>query len=105
MKASPCLTCTRVEDPRNCENKKCQPWRNWFVARWDAIRSSARAEMEQTPQKVGVPLDGQTYAAPHQVKKYLQEDPCDKCLCPKDLCRLPCRLKNNWEKARKDVLL
>lgn len=105
MKVSPCMNCTRVADPRACENKKCQPWRNWFISRWESIRSCARQEMEQAPQKVGIMLDGQTYAAPHQVTKYLQEDPCKGCLCPKDLCRLPCRLKNNWNKAREEVLL
>lgn len=35
----PCLTCTRVKDPVNCENKKCQAWYNWFITSWEEIRS------------------------------------------------------------------
>lgn len=104
-KVSPCLSCTRVKDPRDCENKNCQLWRRWFIGRWEALRADARAGMEQPPEKVGVTLSGATYAAPHQVKAYLAADPCENCLCPKDLCRLPCRLKLNWQKAREDVLL
>lgn len=33
-KPSPCLTCTIVKNPYNCENKLCMPWRRWFLARW-----------------------------------------------------------------------
>ena len=36
---SPCVTCTRVKDPENCENKSCQVWREWFIRRWEEIRS------------------------------------------------------------------
>ena len=35
---SPCLTCTRVEDPNKCENKTCKLWQNWFLGRWEAMR-------------------------------------------------------------------
>ena len=34
---SPCLTCTRVKAPENCENKCCRVWQNWFLARWDRM--------------------------------------------------------------------
>lgn len=33
----PCLTCTRVKDPANCENKSCQAWLEWFLHRWNMI--------------------------------------------------------------------
>ena len=105
MKPSPCFSCTRVADPRNCENKNCQLWRRWFIARWEAMREGLRQEMEAAPEKVGVIVSGQTYAAPHQVRRYLEEDPCVDCLCPKELCNIPCRLKRNWQERRKDVLL
>lgn len=104
-KPSPCICCTRVKDPRDCENKNCQVWRRWFIARWEALREAAREKMEVAPEKVGVALDGKTYAAPHQVREYLHKDPCKECLCPKDLCRHPCSLKTNWLKAREDVML
>lgn len=101
---SPCISCTRVKDPRNCENKNCQYWRRWYIARWEQLRSQLRASMEQKPEPVGVSISGRTYAAPHQVQAYLEQDPCNKCLCPKDLCRIPCNLKLNWLAARKEVL-
>lgn len=35
----PCDTCTRVENPEQCENKKCAAWRKWFIERWEAMRN------------------------------------------------------------------
>jgi hypothetical protein len=35
----PCLTCTRVEDPENCERKGCQAWREWFLKKWEDMRN------------------------------------------------------------------
>lgn len=34
---NPCLTCTRVQDPINCENKQCKVWQKWFLSRWEQI--------------------------------------------------------------------
>ena len=34
---SPCLTCTRVKNPGDCENKCCRVWGNWFLRRWRMI--------------------------------------------------------------------
>ena len=36
----PCLTCTKVKDPANCDIKKCSVWQIWFVSRWDAMRKA-----------------------------------------------------------------
>lgn len=103
---SPCLTCTRVKDPQNCENKNCNVWRNWFLMRWEQLRSCARREKDCTvPKPLGVPLGGRHYAAPHQVETYLSTDPCKNCLCPRDLCATPCRVRRNWEQAREDVFV
>lgn len=103
---SPCLTCTRVRDPEQCENKACSVWRAWFIARWDSLRSSPRLAMEQARMEpVGVSLGGRIYAPPHQVREYLEEDPCEKCLCPKDLCTGPCRVRRAWEEAKGERFL
>ena len=102
---SPCLRCCRVKDPRNCENKNCQTWRRWFLRRWELIRGYPRQAQEQaklTP--VGISVGGNRYAPPHQTRNYLIHDPCQSCLCPKDLCTTPCPSRRNWEDARKDVL-
>lgn len=103
---SPCLTCTRVREPRDCENKNCRVWRQWFLKRWEQLRSIPKQQMEAAkPQPLGVCVGGQTYAAPNQVENYLKKDPCNGCLCPRDLCTEPCRVKRAWEDARNEVLL
>ena len=106
MKSSPCLTCTRVVDPANCENKNCQVWRQWFIGRWDRLRGLSR-QLRQTcqPEPAGVPLGGRHYASPDQVTRYLETDPCRSCPCPRDLCATPCRVRLRWEDARNEVLL
>ncbi len=103
---SPCMTCTRVIDPQNCENKNCQVWQRWFLARWEAMRRSVRVQMEVAPrEKVGASIGGRRYAAPHVVYKYLHTDPCHDCVCSKDLCGEPCPSRRSWEMARRDVCL
>ena len=105
MKLSPCVSCTRVENPANCENKNCQVWRQWFIGRWDQLRAYPRLQQEQPPKPAGVPLGGRHYAAPHQVRAYLETDPCENCCCPKDLCDTPCRVRKDWDAARNEVQL
>lgn len=97
---SPCLTCTRVRDPQNCDNKLCQPWRQWFRRRWDMIHRYPREQIERSRQPVGVPLGGRRYALPHEVEAYLKEDPCKECKCPKALCSTPCQYKKMWTQAK-----
>lgn len=106
MSISPCMRCTRVADPRQCENKNCRPWRQWFVEKWDTMRAAPRLAAEHQPREIeGVCIGGQRYALPHRVSSYLETDPCQGCLCPRDLCVIPCRIKRSWLKARQDVLL
>lgn len=102
---SPCLRCSRVEDPANCENKNCRLWRMWFLSRWELIRSFPRQAMEEAPMKpVGIPLGGHIYCHPSQTRAYLQTDPCKSCKCPRDLCTGPCRIRRVWEEAKGEVL-
>ena len=35
----PCLICTKVKDPENCEIKSCQEWQKWFIERWEELRN------------------------------------------------------------------
>lgn len=35
---SPCCGCCLVADPADCNNKNCQLWQRWYVARWDVLR-------------------------------------------------------------------
>lgn len=97
---SPCLVCTRVSNPQDCENKNCKSWQKWFLGRWAAIRAYPRVMMDHAKREpVGVVVSGTYYAAPHQVADYRNNDPCKTCLCPKDLCNTPCRQKTAWKQA------
>ena len=101
---NPCLICPKGMDVRSCEDKRCTVWRKWFLSRWDRIHRYPRLVMEQSESvPVGVPLGGRYYAAPHQVKSYLQNDPCDKCSCSADLCVTPCKVRMAWEQAKEMV--
>jgi len=98
---SPCLSCRRVKDPENCENKQCKPWRDWFLARWALIHRYPRQQMEQAELKiVGVNVGGRYYSSPHQLEEYRKKDPCETCLCPKDLCTTPCPVRRAWEEGK-----
>lgn len=101
MMKSPCFTCTRVRDPQNCESKVCKEWREWYIARWEAMRRRIHQQIAGAPtQERGVPLGGRHYEAPHKVRQFLQNDPCNSCYCPKDLCTTPCQLRLAWEKRK-----
>lgn len=101
---SPCLQCTRVRDPQNCENKLCKDWQAWFIDRWESMRDQVRAEMDQAPMEdIGIPLGGRRYASPHRVQEYISQDPCQRCLCPKDHCRIPCSSKEAWLEMQRRV--
>ena len=41
---SPCLGCRRVPNPDDCENKRCAPWRKWFLMRWSMIHAFGKKE-------------------------------------------------------------
>ena len=98
---SPCLTCKRVRDPQNCENKLCKEWRAWYIEKWEAMRSNVRKSIRHTPITThGVPLGGRQYASPHRVQAFLERNPCDSCYCPKGMCTTPCQLKIVWEEKK-----
>ena len=106
MNVSPCLRCSRVADPAACEDKNCVAWRKWFVGKWDEMRIAPRLAVEHRPKEPeGVVIGGVRYALPHRVRSYLEKDPCRDCLCPRDLCVLPCRMKRDWLQAREDTLI
>ena len=96
----PCITCTRVTDPDNCDNKDCMLWQRWYIETWNAMRAAPRLNMEHLPREPeGMVIGGIRYALPHRVNSYLQKDPCKGCLCPRDLCVIPCRVKRDWTQA------
>ena len=102
---SPCLTCTRVRDPKKCENKLCKDWQAWFIDRWESMRENIRAEMEKAPvEEIGVPLGGERYASPHRVREYLADDPCSRCLYPKDVCYGHCPSRIAWAEKQNEVI-
>lgn len=102
---SPCLNCPKGMDPAYCEDKRCSIWRKWFLSRWERLHQYPRLVMEYSvPVPLGIPLGGRHYAAPHQVRAYLETDPCKRCACSVDLCTAPCRVRRAWDHAVKEVL-
>lgn len=101
---SPCFTCTRVRDPKNCENKLCKDWQSWFIGRWNAMRKALCAEAAQAPvDDIGFPLGGNRYASPHRVRDFLDVNPCRKCVYPADACQMPCKTKLAWSEMQSEV--
>lgn len=95
---SPCLTCQRVRDPNNCENKLCRDWQSWCIDRWDAMRREIRLQMENAElHEDGVQVGATLYSHPDRVREYFASSPCDGCLCPKDLCDTPCAARKVWD--------
>lgn len=59
-KEKPCDTCTRVKDPRNCENKECKEckvWRMWFLKAWEGSASRLSGIVVQPPPEPDPPAD------------------------------------------------
>lgn len=101
---SPCLTCTRVKDPKNCENKLCKDWQAWFIDRWDTMRKNLCAQAAIDPaQEVGVHLGGHKYVSPHRIREFLRVNPCMTCVYPADACTSPCPSKQAWIKMQSEV--
>ena len=96
----PCLNCRRVDDPLACDNKCCKVWQKWFCESWDRLRRQPRLSREAKPVRAGTDIGGVRYALPHQVDDYLDRDPCEGCLCPRDLCGIPCRVKRDWLRTK-----
>lgn len=97
QRESPCLYCTRVRDPKNCENKLCNEWRIWWIGRWEAMRTIARQHargkgIQGSPVSVG----GTMYHHPDRVREYLMIDPCLQCPWKDGLCPNPCDTKQIW---------
>lgn len=100
----PCNRCNKVADPRQCENKECRQWQSWFIEKWNTMRVAPRLDIERRPREMeGVCIGGRYYAMPHRVNRYLHNDPCQTCMCPRDLCVIPCRVKRDWQAAREDI--
>jgi len=99
---SPCNTCKCVAYPRRCENKECQAWREWWIERWEQIRSCAQARLNMAPTETPA-RDKFQYDTPDHIRRYLQEKPCEKCQVPKDLCHGVCRSLRRWEEYRKEI--
>ena len=35
---NPCLNCTTVERPKDCDRKGCGAWQIWWLERWENLR-------------------------------------------------------------------
>jgi hypothetical protein len=39
MDGYPCKDCNHVKHPDQCDNKKCEKWRAWFLRKWEELRT------------------------------------------------------------------
>lgn len=101
---SPCTYCSRVPDPRQCDNKKCVPWQKWFLAKWEETRKQFSVPYRKAvPAEGGIPLGGHRYPHPHRVREYRENGPCPACKLPKELCTAPCPAQEAWLKGKEKV--
>ena len=35
----PCTNCKIGKDPKECTNKNCPDWREWFLQKWEEIHN------------------------------------------------------------------
>lgn len=49
---SPCLTCKRVDDPADCENKQCRLWSRWYLSRWRLIHGFYEKYGKEKPHEL-----------------------------------------------------
>jgi len=46
MPESPCLKCTKVDDPYECTSKNCPEWKEWFLDRWNKMRKNILSKIK-----------------------------------------------------------
>lgn len=100
----PCLTCQRVRDPENCENKICRDWQGWFIDRWEDMR--ARVILEAHGKGIEgdmISVGGTQYHHPNNVRQFLETDPCLRCPWNGGLCPGACEARNVWLEAKERV--
>lgn len=98
---SPCLDCQRVRDPKNCENKTCKEWQAWFIDRWDTMRKRIlQAPQGEGIQAQAISVGGKVYYHPDKVRRFLEVNPCARCLRARGLCPSPCNTKKAWLEAK-----
>ena len=48
---NPCKNCTRVQNPRDCENKQCRVWQQWFLSHWEDIHGYYQKYQQEEKEK------------------------------------------------------
>lgn len=101
---SPCLTCQRVRDPKNCENKLCKEWQDWWIGWWEDMRNKVREKacgkgIAGNPISVG----GTKYHHPDHVAVFLAMDPCVRCPWRDGLCPGSCETKQMWLEMEESI--
>lgn len=96
---SPCDSCPSRNGP--CPGKDCDRWQIRYRYRQKQINAYAKQLVESTAiEKRNV----WTYPRPDEVRRYLQTNPCEKCMC-RNFCKGNCAVKRKWLQAtqRKQV--
>lgn len=100
----PCEVCTRVRRPEDCENKTCKEWQQWFIERWDAMRSSVlQSDAGESRMGDTIRVGGTEYHHPDQTRRFLAVNPCHKCIRAATLCAGACDTKKAWIAAKERI--
>lgn len=96
---SPCESCPR-NNTRQCSGKDCQPWLIRYRYRQKKINAYARKLAGDIR-----PQSGSVWVYPHpdEVRRYLDTDPCDSCMC-RNWCDEICPKKAAWWNDRMKII-
>lgn len=88
----PCGSCTQP----TCDYRRCKPYRRWLSESWKQFRRYV-CHIDSFPKPSGA--GKLAYYHPEQLRRYLNEGPCRRCLYTDD-CDLPCAAYWSWWDAR-----
>ena len=94
---SPCKTCRLVNNAFACDNINCSRWQSWWKNEWERTRLLFRAAMDAPAPNNPFAFQ---YDTPEHVRRYMAEDPCEKCKIPKNFCGASCMSKKRWIEAK-----
>lgn len=93
---NPCDTCPECTSTNGCER-----WRIRYRYRQKQINAFARhlVEKNSMPEEKA----SWVYLHPDEVRRYLDTNPCDACMC-REWCEDICKVRADWWEAKMVVL-
>lgn len=104
-KASPCLTCKKTKRPSICTGQDCEEWKAWFVERWENTTAAlCRYAVPYKVERGAIFVGGYRYSHPDTIRRFLANNPCEKCDIPESLCRHSCGILKRWEEMKEKAV-